>query len=423
MGCTFSTAYHQSAQPEIQLAQLSRQVVPVTTPTAAGSTNQQAAPAGGYSPSTCFPVPFGHIPYTPSLPDAMGPLWDYPIEWWYYGGWATDVTGSKKFTVLLQIVRLHDTLLEEFALSDMLVGIGYRDKFISNQRTGIGKFPKATSSDWSIYFSNGGATATMSCKLMSGILGLSGASYQLDIEDQAKKVSASFMLKDNFGMIMEGGSGAFHKTASSSLEYALPSLTIQSGSSITIDGTKTTLGGGSLWLDRQTISHSVSHFNQPLYTGNWLAITMNDNTVYNLVFFWPTKNKQWQVGSELQPPVYPTGRIGLEYPSLPGWQGQSLPPANGVIVLGQDEFDLNLLNADDPNNSPHWTSPTSNNTYSTAWRLMIKGNIYSMKAWVPKSEVSGGLGGSIHFFEGAASIYNHEGEEVGHAFVEEMGYN
>ena len=32
------------------------------------------------------PVPFGHVPYSPALPGAMGPLWDFPAEWWYRGG-------------------------------------------------------------------------------------------------------------------------------------------------------------------------------------------------------------------------------------------------------------------------------------------------------------------------------------------------
>lgn len=48
--------------------------------------------------SISYPVPFGHVAYTPSLPGAMGPIWDFPTEWWYYVGWATDVTGTKQYT-------------------------------------------------------------------------------------------------------------------------------------------------------------------------------------------------------------------------------------------------------------------------------------------------------------------------------------
>lgn len=150
----------------------------------------------------------------------MGPLWGYPVEWWYYGGWAFDETGTKKFTILLQTVRTGSPL------ATMLFGIGYEDtqntKFITNVVEGTGEFPNATSSTWSTNFSNMTKTATMTCMQTSGKLGLSGASYKLDMKDQGKNISASFTVKDNFGMIMEGGSGAFHKTgAESSLEFVL----------------------------------------------------------------------------------------------------------------------------------------------------------------------------------------------------------
>lgn len=52
-----------------------------------------------------YPVPFGHVPYSPALPDAMGPLWSFPIEWWYYGGWAHDQSGSKNFSILVETIR------------------------------------------------------------------------------------------------------------------------------------------------------------------------------------------------------------------------------------------------------------------------------------------------------------------------------
>lgn len=41
----------------------------------------------------------------------MGPLWSFPVEWWYYGGWAQatsqiDNQPAPKFTLFLQTVRL-----------------------------------------------------------------------------------------------------------------------------------------------------------------------------------------------------------------------------------------------------------------------------------------------------------------------------
>ena len=271
----------------------------------------------------------------------------------------------------------------------------------------------------------------MKCTRKSGILGLSGATYQLDMADKTHGVAASFMLQDDFGMVLEGGSGAFHKAGGeNSFEFAMPSLTIKyGGGTITMNGETATLAGGNLWLDRQTIGgpsgqgfatsllpRSVK--SKPLYTGNWLAVNMNDTTVYNLVFFWPPQPEQWKVGSELHPPVNPIYKIGIEYPPCP----QSHPPVNGVNVLGQDDFDLNILKPHDTSQSPHWKSPMSNNTYCSAWQLKIKDKVYTMTAWVRGSEVDLGT----YFFEGAASIWEIDGGievEVGRAFVEQMGYN
>ena len=57
------------------------------------------------------PVPYGHIPYHPSLPGALGPQWNFPVEWWYYVGWAQSVSPidnqpGPKFTIYLHVTRL-----------------------------------------------------------------------------------------------------------------------------------------------------------------------------------------------------------------------------------------------------------------------------------------------------------------------------
>ena len=302
--------------------------------------------------------------------------------------------------------------------------------------------PPPTSTSWSLEAHAGvPSPMSMTCVLTSGTLGLSGAKYTVDMTDVIHGVSASFVLEDTFGMILQGASGAIGKD---SYEFAMPSLTILGGT-ITLDGVKTELGGGNLWLDQQSVSgkstsqqslhgESISHTSQhlseqqmeavlaehaasQLYTGNWLGVVMDDKTVYVLVFYWPKKQHQWIVGSELHPPVNPTSKMGLEYPPLPSWDHQS--PVQGVNVLDSSEFDLNILVPLDPSESPHWTSPTSQQTYCSAWRLKIRNQVYHMTALVPGSEVK--LPGTA-FFEGAATICDDSGHQIGHAFVEQMGY-
>ena len=410
--------------------------------------------------TTSYPVPFGHVPYTPALPGAMGPLLDFPTEWWYYVGWAhdtqTDKSKSKHFTILVETLRI--TPGWPLAASTVILyGIGTPSNHhpISSQwSAGLWISPTpATSTSWSLEANTAiPSSMSMTCVLTSGTLGLSGAKYTVDMTDVTHGVSASFMLEDTFGMILEGASGAIGKD---SYEFAMPSLTILHGSTITLDRVKTELGGGNLWLDRQSVARkstsqqslhgeSISHTSQhlseqqmeavlaehaasQLYTGNWLGVVMDDKTVYVLVFHWPKKLKlpqwpkkqhQWIVGSELHPPVDPTSKMGLEYPSLPTWDFQS--PVQGVNVLDSSEFDLNIKDPQHPSKSPSWTSHTSQQTYCSAWRLRIRNQVYHMTALVPESEVK--FPGTA-FFEGAATISDvNSGHQVGHAFVEQMGY-
>lgn len=401
-----------------------------------------------------YMVPFGHVPYSPALPGAMGPLWDFPKEWWYYVGWAHDQSKSKHFTILVETLRI---TYGQLTASAIVYGIGTpsNQQFSSLWSAGFGfsptpepgkniglVIPPPTSTSWSLEAHTGIPSAmSMTCVLTSGTLGLSGATYKVDMIDATNGVSASFVLEDTFGMILEGASGAIGQH---SYEFAMPSLNILGGI-ITLDGVKTELGGGNLWLDRQGISEKsrnqqsshtesisrtsqllseqqveavlATHAASQLYIGNWLGVVMDDKTVYVLVFYWPKKQHQWIVGSELDPPVNPTSKIGLEYPSLSNWDLQS--PVQGVNVLDSSEFDLNIKNPLDPSDSPHWTSPTNQQTYCSAWKLRIRNQVYIMTALVPGSEVN--LAGTA-FFEGAATISDDSGHQMGCAFVEQMGY-
>ena len=361
-------------------------------------------------------VPFGHVPYTPSLPEVMGPLYHFPIEWWFYGGWASDAANSKQFTILLYTLRVTVD-------GGVLYGIGVKDSssippdtaFVTKtDKIALGRFPTPTSTSWSTNIE--AAHASMTCKLTSGTLGLSGATYQVDMNDRTNNIQASLKLKSTVGLVQEGASGAF--PGIDTIQFAMPAMAIQEGSSLTMNGKTTQLAQGNIWLERQ----SVKMFNvfKPLYLGNWLAITMNDQTSYTISFYWQKKEEkgtQWIVGTDVGCP--PTSKTALEYPALQNWDGSS--PVQGVNVLENQEFDLNILTPSDPENSPHWKSTTNEkgNTYCTAWHLKLKDKMYKMVALVRGSEVWL----DTYFFEGTATLYDESDVEVGHAFVEQMGYN
>ena len=240
---------------------------------------------------------------------------------------------------------------------------------------------------------------------MACILGLAKASYKLEIVDTSKGLNAVFIMHDPFGAILVLASGI---EKSPSYEYALPCLNIMNGSYIKMNGEKYYLLDGNLWLNRQTHapdSGSVSQnlnskqlplrhqpaAGQQLYTGNCLAIVMNNKTVYVMAFFWPEKKDQWIVGSKLNPPHPPLAKTGLKFLYSSEWiNWKDIPPMQGVFVLDPDEFDLNIFDPNNPSDSPHWKSPTTKQTYCSKWQLQIGDIRYIMTALVPESEVAGG---------------------------------
>ena len=410
--------------------------------------------------ATSNPVPFGHVPYSPSLPGAMGPQWSFPVEWWFYAGWAQsaphkDNQPGPKLTLFLQLTRyaIDGKSRAEGTKAHIMYGFGTtsekntsESRFFANYSFAMGFhskkspghqlgliIPPPTQDKW--YCEGRTTTMQMTNQLTDGILGLAKASYKLEMVDTSQDVKAVFNLFDPFGAIIEVSS-----KITPTYEFALPSLNIMNGSYIILNDVKYNLVDGNLWLDRQTCTYapllgsklsynklSLLHHHpvagQQLYVGQWLAIVMNNKTVYEILIFWPQKEDQWIVGDKLNPPYPPIKVFSVKYPYRSEWMDWiGIPAIQGVSVLDQDQFDLNIFNPSNPSDSPHWTSPVSNQTYGTKWQMELDGKQYVMTILVPESEVTGG---TEYFYEGAAAISDANdpsGQPVGYAVVEQMGY-
>ena len=277
----------------------------------------------GEDPVTAIHVPFGHVPYAPSLPGVMGPQWYYQLEWWFYGGWATDAANSKQFSIVLWSHRALEIT------GGMFYGIGVKSTaaqsdtafFTRTDEIARGQFPVPTATVWqtNVDAGSGNRSASMNCKLTSGTLGLRDATYQVEMNDNNENIHVCLKLKSCVGLVEEGPACMY--PGMETIQFNMPAMTILEGSTICIAGETTQLNTGNIWLDRQCLKMSLKNFFKPLYTGVWLAITMNDKTSYTIQFIWP-KIKSWNAVDcwyRCGPSTYHANSSGIPCPAQLGW--------------------------------------------------------------------------------------------------------
>ncbi|XAT59576.1 hypothetical protein GN278_01290 [Rhodobacteraceae bacterium Araon29] len=273
-------------------------------------------------------------------------------------------------------------------------------------------------------------------------------------------------LRDTRGAVMEGdngyvGPGMFGKISTSfhnlSYECAQPRLEIESGW-IEVGDASHQITEGTLWMDRQMIhaekeaSHQIrspltlskvegiisalSHVGaaQPLYCGNWIALTFDSGYSMALAVFWKQKAKQWQSGSALGcGPIAGFGNLYLPRGMDLGDRSDPIAPWRLQPKIGSDmwDFDINILDTKHPDDSPHWTSDVTGITYASAWQIAFSSDLnvpgfpseVILKADVANCENV--LPGQLSsFYEGAATLFAADGStRLGQAFVEQMGFN
>jgi hypothetical protein len=171
-----------------------------------------------------------------------------------------------------------------------------------------------------------------------------------------------------------------------------------------------------------------------LYLGDWMGFLFDSGISLVLAEFWQPSTPQWITGTRVgKPPQNGFGnlyrKIGGESFSKNG--GQPLRPRFSLTNDDWD-YDVNILTPDEPETSPHWTSPRTRQTYATAWRIDfapwlleygIPGTVYAYAVSDTCEIVL--LSKKDAFFEGAAILYSDEQktQRLGHVFVEQMGFN
>ncbi|MCU0285331.1 MAG: hypothetical protein MUF15_02925 [Acidobacteria bacterium] len=277
----------------------------------------------------------------------------------------------------------------------------------------------------------------------------------------------SLQVVDQRGTVMEGVSGyvgpdmfapGANSDAPGSYECAQPFLSV-TGGTITIGNETYNIEKGNLWMDRQMVQGSANNSSieqsaipqnidefkthllkklpqlKSLYLGDWMGISLNTGVSIALAEFWQKSDPQWITGTKVgKAPKNGFGNLFFKT------EESSAPINNGGMYLkprlNMDDkdwdFDINILNSEPPQNSPHWESPISHHTYATAWEIEFSIRIQQyglpdkLYVFAICENSENVLPGKIDsFFEGAALAYDDKDQKtlVGYVFVEQMGFN
>lgn len=256
--------------------------------------------------------------------------------------------------------------------------------------------------------------------------------------------SADLVLESKQGLMLEGtnyGDAYLAMQPRGSWEFGFPSLKIKSGS-FSYNGTEIKLVGGNIWNDLQTVQPPPGGElipNRGIYLGTWSSITLDNGIIMQAWSLWEDQDEpgqQWISGTMVgRPPRYVAGTLFYPVDKITnGSQG-------GAPVWGTEDFDLNILNPKNPQSSPHYTSPISNQTYALAWQLTInRAKLGSFATGIPRTLYmfpimrTGqaipemhmlGTGLPSYFYEMSCVVYKDKERKnpIGRGFVEQMGFN
>lgn len=414
-----------------------------------------------------------------SMPDILSIQWDFPLDTWFYAGYAVDEAGDQ-YSVNLYFGRDADPAnpLVQFAT----LGLGIGDQATGLYRHGNGNgvgcsedllfpatltVPRATDSFFLLSFLGGIVGPVASMAYVGGApVGMTGAVYSASFDgrsDDGEPLLLTLEIVDSLGTRMEGHSGYVGPLKDDqqglyTYEIAQPRLTI-TGGSLTLGDKAVTLTGGNLWHDRQTYTSlppppapppspppppgakpkpDAPKQLAPLYRGNWIALVFDSGLSANLNVGWPPPDKpspgdpdpkQWISGRAVgRPPG--AGSSGNLYFA----DGADRYNGGAFLDGGSDDwdYDINIFDPDDPDSSPHWTSSSgTRNTYCLKWSIAFSDRlahwhvppVIYLVALVEGCEYTSTVGDG--FWEGAVDIFADREctRRIGHGFYEQMGYN
>jgi hypothetical protein len=404
-----------------------------------------------------------------AMPGFFGVQWDFKLESWFYGGHAIDADRNL-YSLNVYFARAALDLADpanpvrQGVMLGTGIGVAATGAYHVSIGDGIGVsqdpalpiglvVPPVVDQAYSVAFvpevagPSGRVRFVPAPEPVGPAVGMAGARYRLDFEGVDASGAAMALgldLFDELGARMEGCSAyvgpPIDPTGLYTYEVAQPRLAI-TGGTLAVAGNAVRLVCGNLWHDRQVYNQqpaaaAAAAATKGLYCGTWMPLLFDNGLTATISSNWAVqggRGTQWLSGRALgQPPVGGTGNLYLaDDPDL--LNGGALLRAIRDNSSEPWDFDINIFDPDNQDESPHWSAGAPDSpTYCTKWWVTFSDRLVAL--WgLPRDIYLVALvegcefapQGEEPFWEGAADIFADRActERIGRGWVEQMGYN
>ncbi len=333
-----------------------------------------------------------HYPW--SFPQDHWARTEYKTEWWYFTGHLETATGQKfgyQFTFFrVGLMPQKSELNSEWATNQLIMG----HAAISNlndtthvfsevlYRTtpllgGFGVFP-----DTLIAWSRGPTGTAKKWTLQ-----WNGVAFDFSMADNAQDMAFELQTYPQKPLILQGPNGYSRKGKSDNAASQYYSFTrLKTQGKLTVGG-ETAVVTGASWMDKEFGSNQLGDHQ----TGwDWFSLQLNDGRDVMLYILRDS-----------------TGATDYARGTWSDAEGR-------VHHLSRGDFDVRA--------TTYWKSPNTHAQYPTTWQVQINGQVWQVIAMMANQENRGSRIERLFYWEGAVSVRDLDGKQVGKGYVELTGY-
>lgn len=318
----------------------------------------------------------------------------YKTEWWYFTGHLESAAGRRygyQFTffrvgLLTETPQLdskwaaNQLIMGHAAISD-LEGATHLFSEVLYRATpllgGFGVFP-----DTLIAWSRGPAGTEEPWTLK-----WNGAAFDFSMADHNQGIAFELRTRPLKPSIFEGPNGYSRKGEGPSAASQYYSFTrLATEGRVRVGGEWVAVQGES-WMDKEVGSNQLGAHQAGW---DWFSVQLDD-------------------GRELMLYLLRDAAGEVDFA-----RGTATAADGGVQYLERDEFGVTT--------TAYWTSPQTAARYPAAWTINLGGETWDLRPMLADQENRGALGGNLFYWEGAVSVLNATGEQLGKGYVELTGY-